>query len=178
VKGNRLNRKLVHLALLAAVASILFAVEELASMPIPFFRLGLANAVTLLVLIGYGMPEALAVVALRVLVGSLLVGTLFQPNFFFSLSGGLASALVMGGVLAVGARWFGLIGISILGALAKNSVQLLLAYVLWVRQSRLLSLLPLFLLLSIVAGTLVGLLTSALLKKSGLIRFFRETRSA
>lgn len=83
----------------------------------------------------------------------------------------------MGGVLKYGARWFGLIGISILGAFTKNSIQLLLAYALWVRQRRLLSLLPLFFLLSILAGTLVGLLTSTLLKKTGLPRF-REARSA
>jgi heptaprenyl diphosphate synthase len=150
---------------LAAVASILFAVEEMVSLPIPFLKLGLANVVTLWVLIGYGVPEAVAVVTLRVLVGNLLIGTLFQPNFIFSLSGGLASALVMGGVLKYGARWFGLIGISILGAFTKNSMQLLVAYVLWVHQSRLLSLLPMFFLLSIIAGTLVGLLTASLMKK-------------
>ena len=135
------------------------------SIPIPFFKLGLANVVTLMVLIGYGVTEAVAVVVLRVLVGSLLIGTLFQPNFFFSLSGGLASALVMGGVLKFGSRWFGLIGISILGAFTKNSVQLFLAYALWVRQDRLLSLLPLFLPLSVIAGTVVGLLTASLMKK-------------
>jgi heptaprenyl diphosphate synthase len=149
----------------------------MASIPIPFFKLGLANAVTLLILIAYGIPEAVAVVVLRVFVGSLLIGTLFQPNFFFSLCGGLASALVMGGALRFGARWFGLIGISILGAFTKNAVQLLLAYALWVRQARILSLMPLFLILSIVAGTLVGLLTSALLARSGIRRVLAETSS-
>lgn len=138
------------------------------SIPIPFFKLGLANAVTLMVLIAYGFREAIAVVTLRVLVGSLLIGTLFQPNFFFSLSGGVASALVMGFMMRWGRGWFGLVGISILGALAKNAAQLLMAYLLWVRQIKILSLLPLFFLVSIGAGTVVGLLTGSLMKK---IRF-------
>jgi heptaprenyl diphosphate synthase len=150
---------------LAAVGSILFAVEEIVSLPIPFFKLGLANVVTLMVLIGYGFREAIAVVVLRVFVGSLLIGTLFQPNFLFSLSGGLASALVMGFVIRWGRGWFGLVGISILGALAKNTAQLLIAYGLWVRQAKILSLLPLFFVVSIVAGTVVGLLTASLMKK-------------
>lgn len=139
--------------------------EEIVTIPIPFFKLGLANVVTLMVLIAYGFREAIAVVVLRVLVGSLLIGTLFQPNFFFSLSGGLASALVMGFVIRMGRGWFGLVGISILGALAKNTAQLLIAYGLWVRQTKILSLLPLFFVVSIVAGTVVGLLTASLMKK-------------
>lgn len=150
----------------------------MASIPIPFFKLGLANVVTLLVLIAYGIPEALAVVVLRVFVGSLLLGTLFQPNFFFSMCGGLGSALVMGVVLRFGSGWFGLIGISILGAFAKNAVQLMLAYAVWVRQARIFTLLPLFFIFSIVAGTLVGLLTSALLARSGIRRVFPESSSA
>jgi heptaprenyl diphosphate synthase len=150
----------------------------MASIPIPFFKLGLANVVTLLILIAYGIPEALAVVALRVFVGSLLLGTLFQPNFFFSLCGGLASALVMGAVFRFGSGWFGLIGISIMGAFSKNAVQLSLAYALWIRHAAIFTLLPLFFIFSIVAGTLVGLLTSALLARSGIRRVFLSASSA
>jgi heptaprenyl diphosphate synthase len=145
-------------------------VEEIVSLPIPFFKLGLANVVTLIVLIEYGFREAIAVVVLRVLVGSLLIGTLFQPNFVFSLSGGVASAMVMGILIRWGGGWFGLVGISIMGALAKNAAQLLMAYWLWVRHVKILSLLPLFFLVSIGAGTVVGLLTGSLMKK---IRFPR-----
>jgi uncharacterized membrane protein len=60
------------------------------------------------------------------------------------------------------------VGISILGALAKNAAQLLIAYELWVKQIKILSLLPLFFMVSIIAGTVVGLLTGSLMKK---IRF-------
>jgi heptaprenyl diphosphate synthase len=149
----------------------------MASIPIPFFKLGLANVVTLLILIAYGIPEALVVVLLRVFVGSLLLGTLFQPIFFFSLCGGLASALVMGVVFRFGSGWFGLVGISILGAFAKNAVQLFLAYALWVRQAMIFTLLPLFFIFSIIAGTLVGFAASALLVRTGIRRVFFETSS-
>jgi heptaprenyl diphosphate synthase len=135
------------------------------SIPIPFFKIGTANVVTLLVLIQYGTRETLTVVVVRVVLGSLLMGTLFQPNFVFALAGGLSSAFVMGVALEYGHRFLGLIGISILGAFTKNATQLLVACLIWVHQMRLLSLLPLFFLISVIAGTWVGLLTSLLLKK-------------
>jgi heptaprenyl diphosphate synthase len=144
------------------------------AIPIPFFKLGIANVITLLVLAWYGIRETLTVVVLRVLVGSMLIGTLFQPNFFFSMAGGLSSAVVMGLTLKYGHRFLGLIGISILGAFTKNATQLCVAYLVWVRQIRIWSLLPLFFLISIIAGTLVGLLTSALLKKIRTPAYYHE----
>ena len=153
------------MSLLAAIASILFVFEEMITIPIPFFKIGIANVVTLVVLLYYGFRETILVVLLRVIIGSLLIGTLFQPGFFFSLGGGLSSTMAMGLTLRYGRRFFGLIGISIVGAFTKNATQLVIAYLFLIRHIQIFSLMALFFLISIVAGILVGLLTSVILKK-------------
>jgi heptaprenyl diphosphate synthase len=159
----RLNRKRIHLALLAAIASILFAVEETVALPIPIFRLGLANTVTLLVIYWFGTKEALAVTVIRVAVGSLLIGRLFQPSFLFSLAGGAGSAVVMGAAVQWSGRIFSAVGVSIIGALVKNFIQLAVAGWFVIGSLRLFSLLPLFLWISIASGAVTGVATLVLL---------------
>jgi heptaprenyl diphosphate synthase len=160
-----LNVKTVQLALLAAVASILFTLESLIPNPFPWMRLGLANVVTLLALRWWGLKEAMVIVILRVLVGSLLIGKFFHPVFLLSLAGGIAAALSMGLVMKVTEEIFSLIGISIIGSFFKNSTQLLLAYLLYVRHLHLFSLLPLFLFSSLIGGAVIGILSEFIYSK-------------
>ena len=138
------------------MASVLYGVETAVGSPFPWIRLGLANVVTLLVLNWWGLREAFIVIILRVLLGSLIIGRLFQPVFFFSLSGGLVSALVMYAAIHCPGPGFGFIGVSILGSLSKNGTQLFLAYLVYVRQTNLFLFFPLQAILSIVTGFLIG----------------------
>jgi hypothetical protein len=73
---------------------------------------------------------AVLLVALKILGQSLIQGSLFSCLFLFSLSGSLASAVVMWTLRrALGAR-MSLVGVSVLGALPSNLGQLSLARVL------------------------------------------------
>lgn len=156
-----MNRRLAFMGLLIAVASILFTVESLVNLPIPWFKLGLANVVTLLALEWWGLTEALIIVVLRSFLGGVLTGKLFHPDLMFSLLGGITAALAMEGFIACGSRWFGYVGISIIGALIKNATQLVLAYILFIRHAGLFSLVPLFLIVSLASGLIVGFLSYA-----------------
>jgi heptaprenyl diphosphate synthase len=127
--------------------------------------LGLANAMTLFALRWWGIREGLAVVILRVAIGTLLTGTWFQPAFFLALSGGIAAAVVMFIALRVFPRAFSLIGLSILGALSKNIAQLETADKLFIHQPMIWSLLPFFLFASLVSGFCVGLLANLVAEK-------------
>jgi heptaprenyl diphosphate synthase len=165
--GTRTQR-IARLALWTGVASVLFAVEETVGTPVPFFRLGLANAVTLALLVRNGAKEALAVAVLRVLVAGLMTGSLFQPSFVFSASGGVLSMIVLAGVFKGAPRLFGLTGLSILGAFVKNAAQIAVAAILYVRDMNVWSVLPLFFAVSVGAGALVGFITWGFLRR---IRF-------
>ena len=105
---------------------ILFVLDSAIPKPIPWIKVGLANIVTLALLVGAGWRVAAAVHFLRIMIGAIFRGGLFTPFFLLSFSGGAVSFVVM----ALAVRWlmpgFGFIGVSFLGALAHNSTQLLL----------------------------------------------------
>ena len=87
-------RRLTRLSLLTAVALIIFIVE--AQLPpltaVPGVKMGLANIVTLAVLYLYRPRDALAVLIVRVVLGSIFSGQM--TTLFFSLGGGLLCFMV------------------------------------------------------------------------------------
>jgi len=122
----------------------------------PWFKPGLANIVTLVCLAMLGARAAMSMALARVVVGSLLIGTFLTPTFVLSLSGAVAAATVMS------AAWrlpgIGLIGVSLLGALAHMVAQFAVAEALFVRHAALYYLLPPLLFLSCLSGWLNGAL--------------------
>jgi len=121
----------------------------------PWFKPGLANIITLVVLVMLGPREALMLAVARVVVGALFIGTLFTPTFIMSLSGAVAATLVML------AAWrsipgISLIGISLLGAVAHMLAQFVIVEALFIQQSALFYLLPPFMLVAALTGWLNG----------------------
>ena len=156
--------------MMIATASILFSIESLIPAPFPWFRLGLANVVTVLSLKWWGVKETLIIVILRVLIASMLTGKLLQPVFVLSLGGSLAAALVMWWVLTLTKTMFSLVGISIWGAVAKNGMQLAIVSWIYFSNSQIFRLLPLLLPASVISGLLIGLIAILIDRRlSGLI---------
>ncbi|GAB6138390.1 Gx transporter family protein [Halanaerobaculum tunisiense] len=149
-------RKQLFLSLLIAGAIVLHIIEFSlpTSLLFPGAKLGLANIVTLLVLVVYGFSAGLQVLLLRIVISSLLIGTFLTPGFWLSLSGGLVSFVVMG-VSYYYSDQFSIVGVSILGATFHNLGQLSAAYFL-IGSWRLLIYLPYLLLLSLPTGVFVG----------------------
>ncbi len=152
------------LPLLAGIAIGIYAIETLIPKPLPWLRLGLSNAVILFVLVVYGLKYGLLVSILRTMVGSLLTGMFLNPFFFFGLSGGIVSTCVMWVFYVIGKRVFSLVGISIIGALAHNMIQLFLAYLIYIKRAEVFYLLPVFILLSVITGIITGVSTIYLKK--------------
>ena len=116
----------VRQGLFLALALILHLVEAfLPPLPIPGVRLGLANIVTLAVLEIQGPSSAFTLSLLRVLLGSFLAATFGTTAFWLSLSGALASFLVMSSLSKFSRPRFGFLGLSVAGALSHNLAQLL-----------------------------------------------------
>lgn len=158
------SRDRYRIALLSAYALALHGFEALIPSPVPWLRLGLANIVTLVTLSLYGLRAALMVTAVRVLLGSLLLGTFLGPAFFLSLSGGIASALAMGVTAALFPRLFSVLGISLIGAFFHNIAQLSVAYVLFVQRIEgILIVTPLLLAAGTVTGAVNGIASKHLL---------------
>src|SRR5512142_913001 len=96
-----------RIALLSAYAIGLHGFESLLPTPIPWLRLGLANIITLITLLLYGMRPAVAVNLIRVLVVSLLTGTFLGPAIILSLGGCIVSTIAMGAAVRLTPRLFG-----------------------------------------------------------------------
>ena len=149
-------QRITRLSLLVALGLALHTLESLISFP--FGRVGLANLSTLLALSLFGEWEALLVMGMRVLLGSILLGGLFNPAFFLSIAGGVASTSVMILLFPLHPRVFSIMGISIWGALTHNLAQIYVAYLLLGRAEGIFGLLPLIPLISVGGGLIVGLL--------------------
>ncbi len=116
-------RTAARLGLLVAVAVTLQIAESLVPRPVPWLRLGFANAVTLLVLARSGLRDALVVTGVRVVLSALLLGTFGGPALLLSASGGIAATQAMGAAIAA-APPLSLLGVSVAGSAAHVAGQL------------------------------------------------------
>ena len=108
----------------------------------------------------------MTVTLVRVFIRSLLAGTFLGPAFIMSLGGGIASTLVMWIVIVLSRRFLGPVSLSIIGALTHNITQLLLAYVLFVKQIKAIVLVsPVILTAGIITGVFNGIVTNLIIKK-------------
>lgn len=149
----------------AALAIVIHLAESALPTPLPGFKPGLANIITLYVLLSYGWRTAAWVSLLRVVGGSLLLGTFLSPTFMLSLSGALASL----GILAISShlpgRPFGPVGHSCLAAIAHMGGQFFTAYYLFMPHPALLSLLPILLSAALLSGIVGGIITHKVMKQ-------------
>lgn len=156
---NRLNY-LTYLAVLITFAVVIHTVEAALPlpMPVPGVRLGLANIITLLTLILFGLRSGLLVSILRSILGSLFVGGLFGFGFWLSVTAGLVSCLAMAFMLLLNKKGLvSLISVSVIGAAVHNLTQLSMASLIIASTALLKGYLPLLLLLSVPTGIFTGL---------------------
>ncbi len=152
---------MVRLALLVAGAAALHAVEGWIPNPLtvslgPGAKLGLANVVTVAVVMRFGLRDAVVVAVLRALLGSLIGGSFLTLGFFLSLSGAVISAAGMGLARLVLGNRLSAVGLSLLGALLHNITQLTVASLL-AQHFGLFVHLPYLVLMAIPTGYLVGI---------------------
>jgi heptaprenyl diphosphate synthase len=153
-----------RVAVLSAYALVLYGFEGLVPTPIPWLRLGLANIITLVALILYGMRTAMMVTLIRVILASIITGTFLGPAFMLSFAGGVASAAAMGVTYRLFRNLFGPVGISLVGALFHNLAQLSLAYFLFIRRIEAILLIsPVILLIGTLAGGVNGVVSHLLI---------------
>ncbi|ANB01969.1 Gx transporter family protein [Ectothiorhodospira sp. BSL-9] len=149
------------IAWLAALAIAVHVLEAAFPSPLPGIKPGLANVITVLVLVLYGWRMAAWVTGLRVLAGSLVIGTFLSPTFWLSAAGALCSLAVLGLAHRLAGQALSPMGLCVLAALAHMLGQFLLAWWLFIPHASLLKLLPVLLTFSLIFGLVSG--TMALL---------------
>ncbi len=148
-----------------AVALVLSYLEGLvplgALLGIPGVKLGLANIAVVVVFYRIGIYHAAAVSLLRILISSLLFGSV--TSFAFSLCGGILSFLALALTRRIYEKYIGLIGVSVLCAAAHNIGQILAAFVL-MREAGVFLYLPLLLVAAVFCGAVTGVISALLMR--------------
>lgn len=141
---------------------------------------GLANVITLIVLLRYGLTMAIQVQILRVLIASLLNGSIFTPTFFLSVSGSICSLFALSVLFTVFKKlepnaitrkqetnlWQpSAISFSVLAAMSHMFGQFILAYYWLIPHTGLFKILPFLLLIALAFGWVNGIMTQLVLNK-------------
>lgn len=149
-------------AWLTALAISIHIAESALPSPVPGIKPGLANIVTLVALMLYGSRTAVWVSLLRVLVGSMVIGSFLSPTFFLSFSGALCSitVLVIVDYCSAGMKQWspGILGYGVIAALAHMLGQFFAAYYLFIPHEALFRLLPLLMTAAMGFGIISGLI--------------------
>ena len=155
------TKRLVLLAMLTAVAMILSYVESLLpSVGIPGVKMGLANIAVLFALFRFGWKEAAALSLVRVVLVSLLFGSV--GAMIYSLAGAVLSLAVMALLRRIDR--FSTVGISVAGGVAHNAGQILMAMLI-LQTKQLLGYLPVLAVSGIAGGVLTGLAAALLIRR-------------
>lgn len=154
-----------RIAKLAAVAIGLSLIEAALPSPLPGVKPGLANIVTLLVLHRFGWRVAAWVSLLRVVAGSLLLGSFLTPGFVLSFSGALLSLGALWLALKLPTDWFGAVSHSIVAAFAHIAAQLAVVYWWLIPHAGVLYLTPIFAAAALLFGISNGLITAHILNE-------------
>lgn len=155
------TKRLVLLAMLTAVAMILSYVESLLpSVGIPGVKMGLANIAVIFALFCFGWKEAAALSLVRVVLVSLLFGSV--GAMLYSLAGAVLSLAVMALLRRIDR--FSTVGISVAGGVAHNAGQILMAMLI-LQTKQLLGYLPVLAVSGIAGGVLTGLAAALLIRR-------------
>lgn len=150
------TKKMVFLALLLSMALVLSYFERFIQIPIAFpgVKLGLANIITLLALYLFGFRESLALVIMRVMMNAIFAGNIM--SFWYSLSGGILSLVVMYLCIRFFEKRISTVGISVIGALGHNVGQLIVVAIVTSSIQVAVTYFPILAVSAVITGVFIG----------------------
>ena len=156
------TRKVARMGLLLALSMILSYVETLipAFVAVPGVKIGLANIVIVFALYTLGDMEAISLSLIRVLLSSLLFGSVL--SLLYSFSGALLS--LVGMVLMKKVKIFSATVVSVTGGVLHNLGQILVACLV-LETDVLLYYLPVLILSGTITGAVIGIIASLVIKR-------------
>ncbi|MGP6140763.1 MULTISPECIES: Gx transporter family protein [unclassified Jeotgalibaca] len=168
------NTRLIYIALLAAQGVVITLLER--SIPFPFAfapgaKLGLANIITILAIFTLPSRDSLKVVWMRLLISTLLGGTL--STFLYSFAGAFLSYFGMLSVRRLGPKHVSLIGVSATGGILHNVGQLVVASTI-AQSFGVMLYLPVLALTGIFSGIAVGIAANYLMEHVVTIKTFQR----
>lgn len=158
------TKRMVNITMLVAISILFHLVESMIPIPVPIpgFKLGLANIVGLIALYMYDAKIMLGVNLTRVVLASLMRGMIFAPGFWLSLCGVILSSFAA--ILAKRYTPMSIYGVSCASSAFHVAGQVIAVTFLY-SQFLMGALLPILLWLSIPTGLFTGMLAKQVLQR-------------
>ena len=151
------------IAVFSALASMLQLLEIFIILPIPFVKIGLANAITLYFLKKKEYVSAFFINIIRIFVGGFFSAKLFSLPFLFSLSGGIVSFTVMYLLIIIFKDKISIAVVSVISAISFNLMQYLLFSKIFGTGLEYDTTVSIIMLLSIPTGVITAMVTNGIL---------------
>ena len=156
-------RRYAVLGLVTAVALVLSYVEVILPpiwSAVPGIKIGLPNIIIIFILYKTGLKDAITVSAIRLFLVALLFGN--AMTLIYSIAGAILSLALM--TLCKKVNLFSMVGVSIVGGVAHNLGQILVAMAIF-ETSQIGYYMLILSITGTVAGVFVGLVASNILKR-------------
>ena len=156
------TKQIARIAMLVAVAFVLSYIESVLplNLGVPGVKAGFSNIVVVLCLYEGSMKETIGISFVRILLVGLTFGNLY--SLLYSLAGGLLSLIVM--VLLKRSVRFSTCGVSVAGGVSHNIGQIIVAMIV-LQTEKIIYYLPVLLVSGVIAGVVIGLIASMLVKR-------------
>lgn len=158
------TKRMTTIAMLISISVVFHMIESMIPIPLPIpgFRLGLANIIGLITLYMLDARIMLTVNIMRVLLASLLRGILFGSGFWLSLSGVLLSSCAS--ILAYKKTPMSMYGVSMAGSVFHAVGQVVV--ITWMYQQFFMqAVLPILIFLGLPTGFLIACIAKEVLKR-------------
>ena len=130
------------------------------SFTVPGVKLGLANAIVMVILYKKGLKSAIIVSFARIILASALFSGMF--TMIYSIAGAFLSISVMAVLNKTGR--FGVVGVSTAGGICHNIGQLIVASIV-VENHAMFYYFPVLCVSGVICGTIIGMLTGMLIER-------------
>jgi heptaprenyl diphosphate synthase len=157
-------KTIVFLSVLTAAAISLSIIESFIPIGLTGAKIGLANIITLIVLVRYSYKEAFLVLLIRIMIVGLFRG--FGIGFALSVSGGFVSFMVM--LLLYRLSGLDLVTVSVVGSLSHSVGQVIMASII-IGSIELGYYIPLLFIVAVPTGFFVGTAAKVMISRLKLI---------
>lgn len=154
-------KKIAVLGMLCAIAMVMSYLEHFIPTPHPAIKIGLPNVIIVFILYRIGVKEAAAVSLVRVLLTSILFGSI-GSSLPYSLAGAVLSLLIM--VALKQCKVFATVTVSIAGGIMHIVGQIIVSCII-MGTAEIAYLIPALAVTAIISGALVGIAGNLLIKK-------------
>ena len=154
------EKKIANIAMLVALAIIFSYVEVLIpiNIGIPGVKLGLANLVIVIALYSLDMGDVWLISLVRIVLVGFMFGSLM--SIAYSLAGAIVSLIAM--MIIKKTDFFGIMGVSIIGAVCHNMAQIAVAAFV-VKNNGIYYYVPMLLIAGVITGGIIGVVSHRVL---------------